>query len=179
MTDHPILTPDFAAIIQEMKLQTDTATAVVLASRVEDWLGEALKTKMRDDLSAKLKERLFQGYGPLSTFSAKIDIAYAFSMVEPAIYNDLRAIKDIRNRFAHSKNVVHFQSAELVPYIQKLTGWKTDSDYTDLFIERCKECIEACKPSLERAALAAAVREFKSQPAASLDNAPDQSGAAE
>jgi hypothetical protein len=161
MTDHPILTPDLAVIIEEMKLHTDTATAVVLVSRVEDWLGAAIKAKMREDLSAKLKERLFQGYGPLSTFSAKIDFAYALSMVETDIYNDLRAIKDIRNKFAHSKEVVHFQSEELAPAIQKLTGWTKESKPIDLFMERCKECVEACKPFIKLAVLAEAVKNYK------------------
>jgi DNA-binding MltR family transcriptional regulator len=162
MTDHPILTPDFAALIQEMKLQTDTATAVVLASRVEDWLGAAILTKMRDDLSAKLRERLFRGYGPLSTFSAKIDFAYAFSIVETDIYNDLRAIKDIRNKFAHSNDVIHFQSPKLAPNIQKLTGWTKDSVPIDLFIDRCKACIEACEPTLELAEMVSAIKGYKS-----------------
>jgi DNA-binding MltR family transcriptional regulator len=174
MADHPILTPDFAAIIQQMKLHTDTATAVVLASRAEDWLGEAIKTKMRDDLSAKLKERLFQGYGPLSTFSAKIDFAYALSIIEADIYNDFRAIKDIRNKFAHAQNVVHFQSAELAPLIQKLTGWTKDSSPIDLFMERCKECVESCKPSIKLGVLVKAVKEFKSQPDALQDKSPEQ-----
>jgi DNA-binding MltR family transcriptional regulator len=180
---------DIAATIQDMKLHTDTAVAVVLVSRVEDWLSEAIKGNMRDDLSAKLRERLFQGYGPLSTFSAKIDFAYALSMVDADIYNDLRAVKDIRNKFAHTKDVIHFGSPEVAPIIQKLTGWKRDCDPIFLFIERCKECVEACKPSIERAALAKAVKEYSPAPETSPEKylgphphhltTPDETGAAE
>jgi hypothetical protein len=105
MTEVPEPPPqfDYAETIRKIVLHTDTATAVVFASRVEDWLGAAIKTRMRVDLSSRLRERLFEGYGPLSTFSGKIDIGYALSMFEADIYNDLRAIKDIRNRFAHRK----------------------------------------------------------------------------
>ena len=117
--------PDFDAneTLREMALHTETATAVVLASRVEDWLAAAIETRMREPLSSRLKERLYHGYGPLNSFSAKIDIAYAFSLIDDEIYNDLRAIKDIRNVFAHSKAVLNFNSPELKPHIQKLTGW--------------------------------------------------------
>jgi DNA-binding MltR family transcriptional regulator len=121
---------------------TETAVAVVLASRVEDWLAATIKTKMRDDLSSKLVERLFKGYGPLSSFSGKIDMAYAFSIFGVETYNDLRAIKDIRNRFAHSKEVIDFLSDDLAPDIQKLTGWTPQSKPIDLFMKRCKACVE-------------------------------------
>jgi DNA-binding MltR family transcriptional regulator len=189
MTDHPILTPDLAVIIQDMKLHTDTATAVVLASRVEDYLQAAIQTKMRDDLSSTLIEKLFKGYGPLNSFSGKIDVAYAFSMFGVDIYNDLRAIKDIRNKFAHSKNVIHFESGELAPLLQKLTGWTVQSIPIDLYLERCKSCIAAFEEHLALAVTLEVIKEFKSQHAASPDksaephphhpNAPDESGAAD
>jgi hypothetical protein len=164
---------DITATIQEMSRHTDTAAAVVLVSRVEDWLGEAIKTKMRPDLSAKLRERLFAGYGPLSTFSARIDLAYALSMIDTEIYNDLRAIKDIRNKFAHAINVIHFASPELAPDIQKLTGWKRDCKPISLFVDRCKACIDACKPLIEHAALVQAVKDYKPLLGASPNKSPE------
>jgi DNA-binding MltR family transcriptional regulator len=166
MADHPISTPEFAALIQEMKLQTDTASAVVLTSRVEDWLEAAIQTKMRDDLSSNLIQKLFRGYGPLSIFAAKIDVAYAFSMFGVETYNDLRAIKAIRNRFAHSKEVIHFLSDDLAPDIQKLTGWTLQSTPIDLFIERCKACVEEFEKHLSTAAMVKALMTIQAQRAA-------------
>jgi hypothetical protein len=63
-----------------MHLQSNFA--IVAGSVLEDMLAEALRVKMRDGLSARLKERLFSGYGPLSSFSGKIDIAFAFSYAQ-------------------------------------------------------------------------------------------------
>jgi len=113
---------DLTATIREMSQRTDPSFAIIAASRVEDWLRASIQTRMRM-LSNKETERLFSGYGPLSTFSAMIDVAYAFSLFNADIRNDLRAIKDIRNAFAHARDPLHFASEKLAPLIQKLTGW--------------------------------------------------------
>jgi hypothetical protein len=51
-------------------------------------------------LDKKLAGRLFKGYGPLSSFSAKIDLAYALKVTTLEIHNELHKIRDIRNAFA-------------------------------------------------------------------------------
>jgi len=116
---------------------SETTVAVVFASRVEDALEYGIKAKMRADLSSSLSDRLFKHYGPLTTFSGKIDIAHAFSVIGAESYSDLRAIKDIRNRFAHSKNVMRFDSPEIAPLLQKLSGWTAKAKRMELFMERC------------------------------------------
>jgi hypothetical protein len=161
LDDIPIPEVDTVAWIYDMSRQTEPTYALVSASTVEDWVRHALIAKMRNDLSSKLSERLFEGYGPLSSFSGKIDIAYALNIFPTEIYNDLRAIKDIRNKFAHAKDYLHFNSVELAPDIQKLTGWSTGSNPQTLFIERVNACVEVCKKHLETAALVAAVRAYK------------------
>jgi DNA-binding MltR family transcriptional regulator len=142
--------------------------AIVAGSVLEDMLEAALRGKMRDDLSAALKERLFSGYGPLSTFSGKIDIAFAFSLFDVQIYNDLRAIKDIRNKFAHTSEFLNFSSPELERDAQKLTGWAKDCDVDTLFKDRFSACANAIKQQLNNIELINALRNYK-RPDASPD----------
>lgn len=135
--------------------------AIVAGSVLEDLLGAALQAKMRDDLSANFKERLFNGYGPLSTFSGKIDIAFAFSYFDRAIYDDLRAIKDLRNKFAHASDFLNFSSPQLERDVQKLTGWTKGCDVDALFKERFSACATAIKNHLEVDALIKALGNYK------------------
>ncbi len=135
--------------------------AIVAGSVLEDLIEAALKSKMRDDLSAGLKERLFSGYGPLSTFSGKIEIAFAFSYFDGQIYNDLRAIKDIRNKFAHATDFLNFSSPELERDAQKLTGWKKGCDVDALFKERFSACVNVIKEHLKKSDLINALRNYK------------------
>jgi DNA-binding MltR family transcriptional regulator len=76
-------------------------------------------------------------FASLTTFSGKIDIAHAFSVIGSEMYSDLRAIKDIRDRLAHSKNVIRFDSLAIAPLLQKLSGWTAKAKRMELFMERC------------------------------------------
>jgi hypothetical protein len=119
---------------------------------LEDWVAAAIKTKMRH-LSKTLDARIFRGYGPLSTFSAKIDIGYALELFDDTICSDLRALKDIRNAFAHTTDLVFFRSKSVAPEFQKLSGWTKDRHPHELFRERVTACVEALKVPLKNKAL--------------------------
>jgi DNA-binding MltR family transcriptional regulator len=165
--------PDFdlSAYIQEKSRQSEPALALTTGAIIEDWLEEVIKSKMRV-LSSALNHRLFTGYGPLASFSAKIDIGYVLLLFEEDIYNDLRAIKDIRNKFAHSKDYLHFNSDELGEHIRKLSGWTREADPQALFMARAHACVEVFKPHLETNALIQALRAYK--PRTSPETSPSQ-----
>jgi len=122
---------DLVAWIEGANREGETTIVIVAVSTFEDWVAAALRTKMRD-LPSKLEERLFEGYGPLSTFSGKIDVAYAFNLFGEKTYGDLRAAKDIRNAFAHTSDPLHCKSKVLAPLFQKLSGWTKDADPKEL-----------------------------------------------
>lgn len=56
---------------------------------------------------------LFQGMAPLSTFSAKIQIAYYLGLINKKQYHDLKIIKKVRNLFAHSINRTTFETLDI------------------------------------------------------------------
>jgi hypothetical protein len=58
----------------------DRATVVMFGSFVETHLERLVTSKMRSGLSSTDRRRLFEGDGPLSTFSSKILAAYAFNI---------------------------------------------------------------------------------------------------
>jgi hypothetical protein len=61
---------DLAEAIEELARRSETSYAVVMGSHVEDWLKDAIQSKMRN-LSKTVEERLFRGYGPLSSALSK------------------------------------------------------------------------------------------------------------
>jgi hypothetical protein len=89
----------FIALVEEMSGESDRAVAIVGAA----WVEEALSDAVRPFLHAhdKSQERLFSGNAPLSTFSAKIDLARLLGIITDQIWSDLHSIRDIRNTFAH------------------------------------------------------------------------------
>jgi len=76
------------------------AVALTVGARLDAALEGALLAKMRK-LSEAQRTNLFDGYGPLSSFAAKIDVGYALNNFDDALYADLTVIRKIRNAFAH------------------------------------------------------------------------------
>ena len=66
----------FARIRHELDHQSDRGAAILAASYVDLALERALKIRLKDRKLPKkesLFDRLFKGYGPLSSFSARIE----------------------------------------------------------------------------------------------------------
>ena len=55
-------------------------------------------------------DRLFGQYKPLSSFSAKIEIALAIGVIDKRIHANLNLIRLIRNDFAHEVSPLRFQA---------------------------------------------------------------------
>lgn len=147
--DEPISVYDWEA---NMPPLADTSIVIMSTTVLEDWVTSATKTKMRR-LSSNLNERIFRGYGPLSTFSAKIDIGYALELYDKTIHRDLRGLKDIRNAFAHTADPLHFKSEAVAKEFQKLNGWTKDIHPHQLFRDRVRACVDALKVPMQKKAL--------------------------
>ncbi len=154
--DSPISVEDFESYYSPL---ADTAIVIISTTILEDWITIAIKTKMRS-ISNTVHERIFSGYGPLSTFSAKIDIGYALNLYDEKILRDLRALKDIRNTFAHTTMPHFFKSPHVVSDFQKLTGWEKDIHPHQLFRNSVNACVDALKVSLQNKAMIDALMGF-------------------
>jgi DNA-binding MltR family transcriptional regulator len=98
----PMYSPqEHERIVGELRKQTDRGAAMIGSAYVEDALQKILLASFHDK-SPTVVPILFEGpNGPLSSFSAKIRIAYAFGLIGEHTQGDLDQIRDIRNRFAH------------------------------------------------------------------------------
>jgi DNA-binding MltR family transcriptional regulator len=121
----PPTTEELIAGLHKLSQRSDAANVLFLTTALEDMLERVLLYKMRN-LSSKQHQDLFTGYGPLASFSAKIDISYAFSIIDDDLIGDFRALKAIRNAFAHPRQEIHFGSDALTKEIQKLKGYSKE-----------------------------------------------------
>lgn len=88
-----------AVLSVELRAQTDRGAAIVAAAWLEDAISFALKNYLKSH--AESWKRLFDGSGPLATFSAKIDLSRLVGLITDGVRSDLHMIRDIRNEFAH------------------------------------------------------------------------------
>jgi hypothetical protein len=97
------LIPDnLDAFIDELNSENDRACALVCAAALDAELGNVLATKFIK-LDAEDYDRIFySSSGSLSSFSYKIQVAYALSIIDKSEMKELTSIRHIRNAFAHS-----------------------------------------------------------------------------
>jgi hypothetical protein len=96
-------------LMEEVGRQTHAGAAMLVAAALDRVLEDALTTRMIQ-LNREMRDKLFGDYGTLRDFSAKIDIAFALGLVDRQNYKLLTAIRKCRNLFAHSKDVLSFES---------------------------------------------------------------------
>jgi DNA-binding MltR family transcriptional regulator len=99
--------------LKNLLQSTHAATALVISSLLEEYFRMAFEAAMAN-LSRHTLKKLLTGYGPLSTLSAKIDLACGMQLITGVMRSDANLIRGIRNKFAHSTNQLHFESHEII-----------------------------------------------------------------
>ena len=145
---------DLAALKQSVNTLATAASTLSEPGRVlvggsmaENMLSWVLKSAMMGG-SNRLLGRIFEGYGPLSTFSAKIDVAAALKLIDTDTVGDLRAIKDIRNHFAHATTIASFTHSEVADLCKKLNSGAAPKDNYEAFRLAIVRCVERMKPRI-------------------------------
>jgi DNA-binding MltR family transcriptional regulator len=84
----------------QLHKETDRGYAIVAAILLDG----LLETLLRKKMIPSVPNEIFSGYGPLSSFSAKIDLSFYLGFISRGEYDELHQIRRIRNEFAHSLN---------------------------------------------------------------------------
>lgn len=90
------LRPFFGAFRSE----SDRACAVLARSLLENQLRDLLSATL-SEATPKADRELFEGTGPLATFSARIRIAERLGLITKDESHDLNLVRKVANEFAH------------------------------------------------------------------------------
>jgi len=99
--DDPVILELDAILSKSLFNESGRGALLIATSHVEDFLASLIKAVMPIEVSAKDKDRLFAYPGPLCSFSSKIELAYAFRLIDKSLYDNLNALRKIRNDAAH------------------------------------------------------------------------------
>ena len=125
--------------IKKLQARTHAEVVLVSAAMLEEQVRRVLLTRMRK-LSGEMHKRLFDGYGPLGSFSGKIDLAFALQAISKEVYDDLTVIRKIRNKFAHSAAEVNLDSAEIQVFFMEFKSLdKKETDYRAVYLAKLVE----------------------------------------
>lgn len=82
--------------------ESDRRCAIIGASFLEDQLEDLIRAICRSDEEAV--DRLFEGYAPFATFSARIQAAFALRLISKELRNQLDLVRRIRMTLLTSKD---------------------------------------------------------------------------
>lgn len=109
---------DWNQMVRHFHNESDRGAAIIAGSFAENALGNYLTHGIKDK---KISEKLFGPVGPLSSFSQRIAVGYAFNMIDKQQFHDLEAIRQIRNHFAHHPFDTAFDAAEIRKFTSHLS----------------------------------------------------------
>jgi DNA-binding MltR family transcriptional regulator len=101
--------------------ESDRGLALVAAEFMDATLERLLLARFASGIKQrpKLIKPLFEGFGPLSTFSARINVSYAIDLLEDWMASDLDLIRRIRNELAHSLQSKTFRDPEITKMVNQ------------------------------------------------------------
>jgi hypothetical protein len=88
----------YDSIVELYHNESDRAAAVLAGSVLEKYLGDHIRLFLVDHPSV---DELFRGYGPFSSFAARINTAFALGLLTEKMRDDCNYIRKIRNHFSH------------------------------------------------------------------------------
>jgi DNA-binding MltR family transcriptional regulator len=113
--------PSKRSIVEELEQQTDRGAAIIGAAFVENLLRQAVESRLRGDtaIEKRAANRLFGTTGPLSPFSAKIDLGLLLGLYREEVRGDLHRIREVRNQFAHDEEPRDFAYPKISEHCAK------------------------------------------------------------
>jgi DNA-binding MltR family transcriptional regulator len=92
----------YIELINKLLVESGRGAILIATSYVDDFLTDLIVDVLPKEQSKSQRNRLLEYPGPLSSFSAKIELAYSFRLISQNLYNCLNALRKVRNNAAHS-----------------------------------------------------------------------------
>ncbi|MEX8548005.1 MAG: hypothetical protein V5804_10435 [Mucilaginibacter sp.] len=103
-SDYVKLNSDFAF---KLTNESERGALLIGAGKVEEYL-EKLIVGLLPSKEKNYTSKLLNYPGPLSSFSGKIELPYAFRIFDERLYKSLTELRKLRNQAAHSSNSFSF-----------------------------------------------------------------------
>jgi len=108
---------DFLDILRK---ESDRACALMAAAYLDERLQQAIQARLCAE--PKALEALLGNARPLSSFSARIDMALLLGAISREAHRDLHLLRGLRNEFAHTSAQMTFESPRARPRCLELSG---------------------------------------------------------
>jgi hypothetical protein len=105
-------------VINSLRNESDRAKIILSISWADFFLEGKIKTELSKG-NKDAKKNLFSANGPFATFSAKLNLAFCAGWIDADVYHDLQIIRKLRNKCAHSIDIISLEQDIINKEIQK------------------------------------------------------------
>jgi len=105
---------------KEINGESDRAVVILVATMIDDWLAHAINERAVIKANPDEMEYMFRFEGPMGSFSARIEIAYIFGVIDERTMNQVDVIREMRNACAHSKRGITFAMPVLSNVLKRI-----------------------------------------------------------
>lgn len=109
---------EFKAFRRALTQESDRGCALFAAAYLDTALDQLVRASLVEN--NKIGNDLLEGTAPLSSFSARIKIAYYLGIISAECRVDLDAIRKIRNDFAHDASLILFETQSIAARCRNL-----------------------------------------------------------
>ena len=128
---------EFIKLVNEFKNESDRAAVILGAAKLDILLYQLLSKFLIPNTTGN--DELFDGDSPLSTFNAKINLAFRLGLIDKEFSRALHLIRKIRNSFAHEVSGVSLEVSGHSDRIRQLTmplkEFNLFNDFRDLLFD--------------------------------------------
>lgn len=123
---------------------SDRSAAILIFALIEDLMLDYLKRYLSIDYIKGGWDEVIGGNGLLATANDRITLISLLGWIRPVVYNDLRLLKSIRNRFAHHAQVDGFVDSAIQSWIASMKV--TEESAVNAFMEDGYQLLKMFSP---------------------------------
>jgi len=109
----------FPSFHDQLNKESDRGAVIVAAALIEDELQSLIKARLVSSLE-KDDELFDTPYAPISTFAAKIDLAYRLGLITFEVRKTFHLLRKMRNDFAHLTSKIDFSDNSVKNRLREL-----------------------------------------------------------
>ena len=109
--ENPEIKKLFGILMDSVLEESGRGALLIATSHVDTYLTDLINSALPKEYSNNQRDKLFKYPGPVSSLSSKIELSYAFRLIDKRLYDNLSALRKLRNDAAHS--AVKFELHEL------------------------------------------------------------------
>lgn len=94
----------FKSVFSSLVSESDRGAVLVAAEIINNQLDKLFRETSQKSVTKTLLDRLLEYPGPLSTLSAKNDVAYSVGLIRENVHSSINILRHLRNNAAHSQS---------------------------------------------------------------------------